>query len=209
MRMHWVCLSAVVSIAALGCGDPRAESSEEAAGSSLPPSATGLAAPERHCVGRAQAVKPGESLPASSDQSQWECFDTFSEAISFATKGAVRLPATAKPADLEEEDLKVASAASGSSDYVIGIEYTDAGFSGNGYIFTAPGPCGTLFVGSLPYGVNDTISSAQAFSGCNNSWHYENFNGPLGGGAQVNCGPACSYIGDAMNDRTSSIFWTQ
>ena len=47
---------------------------------------------------------------------------------------------------------------------------------------------------------NDRISSAKAYSGCIHFRHFEDINY---GGAVVTC--TCYYVGDAMNDRTSSL----
>jgi hypothetical protein len=53
-------------------------------------------------------------------------------------------------------------------------------------------------------GWDNTISSSQAFSSCNNSYHFEySFSGYY-----VNCGAGCSYIGGVMNERTSSLILT-
>lgn len=207
MRMLWIGLSAVVSIVAQGCGDPSVESDEQAVRSAPTTSSQGLAAPETSCVLKAQAVKPGEPLPAAPTASQVDCFATFSEAISSVTQGAVQLSATARAADFKEEDLMRAAAPTRASlPYIVGIGYADSDFGGTAYIFTSVEPCGAVFYGTLPSGWEDTISSAKAYANCNHSWHYEN---PHFGGAQRDCGTSCSYIGDAMNDRTSSIFWTQ
>jgi hypothetical protein len=164
--------------------------------------------PEKHCVGKAQAVKPGEQLSALSAETQETCFPTFSEAISFATRGAVQLPATAKPADLKEEHLKAgaASSMSGVTWYLIGLEYEHAAYGGSSFAFYATEPCGSILYGTMPAGWDNIISSSRSFSQCNHSWHFEN---PNFSGAVVDCGSQCDWLGDAMNDRTSSIFWTQ
>jgi hypothetical protein len=56
----------------------------------------------------------------------------------------------------------------------------------------------------MPSGWNDQISSYRDFASCSDNPHYENTNYK---GAVVNCGPNCSYVGAAMNDRTSSEKW--
>jgi hypothetical protein len=162
---------------------------------------------QQHCVMYAMPFKPGEPLPASDTVPEAKCFSTFPDAISFATGGTVRLPATATPANLEESDLKQVNQAA-PNETVIGIEYMD-GYSGSSLVIVSTfGGCGTLFVNLLgdKLGFNDQISSSKSFAGCNHSYHYENFDA---GGAQVDCHGGCTYIGDTMNDRTSSIFWTQ
>lgn len=51
---------------------------------------------------------------------------------------------------------------------------------------------------------NDRISSAKGYSGCVQFRHFEDENYA---GALRNCTPNCYYIGDAMNDRTTSLQW--
>lgn len=159
---------------------------------------------EQHCVMNVLPFKAGEPLPASDTVPEAKCFPSFPDAVSFATGGTVRLPATARPADLKESDLKPVHQAA-PNEIVIGIEYRDS-YSGSSLVFVSTvGGCGSYFV-NLPGDWDNVISSSKSFAGCNHSYHYENANG---GGASVDCGGGCSFIGDAMNDRTSSIFWTQ
>ncbi|NRD64077.1 hypothetical protein HRD49_20180 [Corallococcus exiguus] len=205
MQSHFkhVVLTALLT----GCGGVGMEANEA---TTSPPAAhelvtTGNSA-ERHCVASVQVLKPGEPLPDTVTVPT--CFDTFSEAFFVATRGAVRLPATAKPADLQESDLKRVTQF-GAGETVVGMEFTEANWNGNSCTFiSSSGGCGSYFV-NLPAPWNDAFSSSRTFGGCNHAYHYENYDGPLGGGAQIDCGWGCSYIGAAMDKRTSSIFWTQ
>ena len=159
-----------------------------------------------HCV--ATIAPAGENGTAPSAASPTEpklaaCFETIAEAVSFATEGRVQLPAGIRPEEITPDQLSTASAP-----YVIGIEYTNRDFGGFSLTLPSDVNCTTnyFYVNILDFWWNDAISSAKAFSGCNHSYHYEH---PNFGGAMVDCGSECSYIGDAMNNRTSSIRWTQ
>jgi hypothetical protein len=92
--------------------------------------------------------------------------------------------------------------------YVLSIDYVNANYGGSSYVWTAPGEClssgGVYSVTSMPSGWNDVISSYNDYSNCFHNPHYENAGWK---GASVDCGPACSYVGGAMNDRTSSEKW--
>ncbi|RKH82502.1 hypothetical protein D7Y21_28420 [Corallococcus sp. AB045] len=158
----------------------------------------------QHCVMNVLPFTPGEPLPAADTVPAPKCFSSFPEAISFATGGTVRLPATANPRDLKESDLKSVHQAA-PNETVIGIEYKD-GYSGSSLVFTSLyGGCGSYLV-NLPSDWDNVISYSRSFAGCNHSYHYDGLNGS---GANVDCGGGCAYIGDTMNDKTSSIFWTQ
>ncbi|RKG54202.1 hypothetical protein D7X30_29940 [Corallococcus sp. AB011P] len=167
----------------------------------------------QHCVMNVMPFTPGEPLPASDTVPAPKCFTSFPEAISFATGGTVRLPATANPKDLKESDLKSVHQAA-PNEIVIGIEYEDrwtaSAYSGNSIVFVSTyGGCGSLFVPSMPAGWNDIISSSRSFAGCNHSYHYQNDNGPATGpNPSIDCGGGCTGMG-VMDNQTSSIFWTQ
>jgi hypothetical protein len=158
----------------------------------------------RHCVMETIAVREGEPLPENVTPADPRCFQTFSEAIFAATGGAVSVTPNTKPEDFNGQALPddVQPAAS----YVIGIEYEHSNYRGSSLIYRSNQTCigyqhSAAFVGAA---WNDRISSARAYSGCNHSIHYEHRDF---GGASRDCGSACSYIGDAMNDKTSSIRW--
>lgn len=92
---------------------------------------------------------------------------------------------------------------------VISIDYTDIGYGGASFVwYISASACvsggTTYFTASMPQGWNDVISSYQAYANCHHNPHYENNNYT---GAVSNCVSLCTYIGDAMNDRTSSEKW--
>jgi hypothetical protein len=98
-----------------------------------------------------------------------------------------------------------------STTTVLSIDYFDANFQGATLTWWANGlvSCNGFpnFFSNMPGGWNDVVSSYRDFANCNNNPHFENTNENAGGGALVNCGPTCGYVGDAMNDRTSSEEW--
>ncbi|ATB39493.1 hypothetical protein CYFUS_004937 [Cystobacter fuscus] len=159
----------------------------------------------QHCVMEAVAFKPEEAPPSDLPPAKQDCFASFAEAIAFATNGAVQLPPTVTPDQLTPELLETDAT---PTQNVIAVEYQHSNYGGASLIFYNASTCAqsNMFVSSMPSGWNDIISSALAFAGCNNSYHYEHVNYL---GSVVNCGTACPYIGDAMNDRTSSIYWTR
>lgn len=143
-----------------------------------------------------------------------ECFDTFSEAIYSATGGALKLPADATPASIAQLS---ASERALAGTYLIAIEYVaprwDAFWGSRN--FTSSVTCDqgyTLSQSNLtPIGWHDRISSAYTLPGCAHAYHYDNAN--FGGGV-IDCHPAvnghdpCYYNLGALDDRTSSIRWT-
>lgn len=160
-----------------------------------------------HCVVRSHAVRDGEPLrPERLPAAVPTCFPTFSAAIEFATRGRVRLPDTMTVEELDDDLLNGPDLGTLAT-YVIAIEYEHINYGGASYTITNGNTCHGYqhSISSMPSGWNDVISSARAYAGCNHSYHYEHINFV---GAIVDCHGTCSWIGDAMNDRTSSIRWT-
>ena len=132
------------------------------------------------------------------------CFPTFSDAVYKATGGALLLPEDFEPANLTEEMLLEA----GGDSFVLSVEFWNRNYNENpneSKIYDAPYRCSdsiswqTSYVGRH----NDKFSSARNYSRCNVVRHFEHSDF---GGAKVDCSP-CGYMGDAMNNRTSSIKW--
>lgn len=153
-----------------------------------------------HCVAHLEQLQAGQPQSRIARQ---VCFNTFAQAISYATHGRTALPSNATPAVLTQAMLPDSL----DSEFVIGIDYEHRDFDtdfGASKVWTASTGCdpGHWYVLSdlAGTGWNDRISSAKGYSGCIHFRHFENANY---GGAVVTC--TCSYIGDAMNDRTSSL----
>jgi hypothetical protein len=152
-----------------------------------------------------------------SGQAATACFDSFTEAISQATGGRVTDAPTDPWAAATDAglDATLNAAAERSSligtgaDTVISIEYLDRNFDGGTQIWSAGGGCNDTLnnvdheAGDVTWVVNQ-ISSWRSYANC---WvkHYEN---PNFGGDSIGYLPTRSYIGDAMDDRTSSIRWS-
>jgi hypothetical protein len=174
-----------------------------------------------HCVMQVAHVQPGE---VDSRVLHYECYATFPEAIAAATGGRVQLASTARPRDLTQAILNGSASPLTSSSAnplaprpyctgcsVIAVENWDAHNTGVTFTVTTTGSrCFATYPNwdySISYtqlnnaGWNDAISSALNYDFCYRGQHYENAGWS---GAEVNCS-SCDYIGNAMNDRTSSI----
>jgi len=160
----------------------------------------------KHCVAESTVYSERDNrLISEPEDNEFVCFSTFSQAIEFATDGRVILPEDATPETVTDEEINGSIGDIGTT-YVIGIEYEHSNYNGYTYTFTNSVTCNgyTHSFSRITGWWNDRISSARAYSDCNHSIHYEHSNF---GGATRDCGTACSYIGDAMNDRTSSLKW--
>lgn len=192
--------------------DQQATPGEPAAGSS--------ARASRHCV-----VAPS---------GQTTCFGTFTEAIAVATDGEItdapadprlvdepsftaRINAIAERAANQPHD-PAASGIAPRVNVVIGIAYKDANFNGDTWVFNQTQGCDGNFT-TVEFSVfnlntdpftccdfNDNISSFHSFSNCRTVLYEDWF---FGGSATNGGVPTADlgYVGDAMNDRASSIRW--
>jgi hypothetical protein len=174
------------------------------------------------------SAAPGGKHCVSTASGDATCYATFTEAIAAATDGRIT-DAPADAADAVGDDTftarlnGLATARSGpkASSVVIGIVYKDAHYQGGStWVFSQPHGCdgnyNTSFrdfeVGNLnawPYsdfGFNDAISSFHSYSGCRTvlfeDWHW--LGAASWGGTPL---ADMDYVGDALNDRASSIAW--
>jgi hypothetical protein len=114
------------------------------------------------------------------------------------------------PASLTEADAQritaAAGTASGQGSYLLGVYYADANYGGPTLSVYGNGTCdgdpNTVDWGLpvMPAGWNDVISSFKSYSNCT-STIFEN--GNYGGASYTAVNS--TYVGNAMNDRTSSI----
>ncbi|KOU45183.1 hypothetical protein ADK54_15680 [Streptomyces sp. WM6378] len=92
---------------------------------------------------------------------------------------------------------------------VIGIEFVDANFQGATYTVTG-GTCTAttsdvdFYINSMPGGWNDVISSFRSYANCYTKLYEDNNRT----GATYGFVGDSSYVGNAMNDRASSIEWS-
>jgi len=164
--------------------------------------ASGLSAPrgqERHCI--AQAFKVGTPAPAAAAEPR--CFPTFAKAIEAATGGAIQLAPNAGT-----QELRTAQRIRPSAQYVIGIDYWDANFTGSTFTWWVDNPNGCAdgsryWNNVIPPDWQNNISSASTWQGCNHFVHYE---GIYLGGSAIDC--TCATMG-VMNDKSNSEEWYQ
>jgi len=167
-----------------------------------PSAVSGAGESEKHCVVQIEPLQPGQT---ESETSEPVCFRTFSEALSFATGGAVRLPASMEPSQVTEEMLT-----STQSTTVISIDFSGPNFSGTTLTSVTSNPNGCFdgsiyLMPSLPSGWRNVISSAKSYQGCARFYHYDYTDY---GGAVINCGYSCATMG-AMDNQTESEKWCQ
>ncbi|HEX6755137.1 MAG TPA: hypothetical protein VF109_04235 [Mycobacteriales bacterium] len=157
--------------------------------------APGTAAPATHCVLAAGARAA-------------TCYATFPAAIAAATGGRVRAPASAAAA---ASDARFAAALDDPSvtaaSVVVGIEYTNANYSGSTLTLSAPGRCddsndADYWYATLPAGWNDVISSFRSYSNCAQQLFRNTY---FQGGALTGILTNTPYVGAPANDQASSI----
>ncbi|MDQ5824753.1 MAG: hypothetical protein M3441_11170 [Chloroflexota bacterium] len=186
MRRHIAYMMCVFSLCAAtmsGAAPTRAEgTSQTAAGKSAAP-----AAAEQHCVDR-----PKQPL---------ECFKTEAEALYAASGGRIRLPEGGSARSLSDEELFGTAGSEGTEDTTSTIQailYKDADYGGASLSIVSDTCSGWNNLSST---WNDVTSSARVSSGCNLTL-YEHTN--LGGSSLSISPPGTTYVGNTMNDKTSS-----
>jgi hypothetical protein len=164
------------------------------------------------------------------------CYATFTEAMAAATGGQISNAASDPElafADgtldarinalwhdrVTKGDANATPTPGMGGNIVIGIVYNDANFHGKNWVFIATSGCTLLREASWavqnlnasPYTVssmNDNISSVKSFADCGTvlyeDWKLNAENPSAGSTLLVE---TSSYVGDAMNDRASSIAW--
>jgi hypothetical protein len=176
-----------------------------------------VAHPARHCVTAVDGAR------------QTTCYATFTEAIRQATGGRVTdAPASGAAAARDASfaakvnaagagasqanALRAAVGAPAASDTIISIEYLDRDKDEKGgqQIWTADKGCPDSNSNDVDHKAPDVgwtdnqISSFQGYTNC----MVTHFDGKSYGGASIGPSWGKDYIGDAMNDRTSSLQWT-
>lgn len=157
-----------------------------------------------HCVMMLNPIRPGEK---SSEVVSYNCYSTFSQSISAATGGRIHLASSVRPQDVTRAMLQTGE--SPNTTFIIGIEYKDSNYKGDTLSYgTSSGGCSpyqSFGVTSMPAGWDNVISSvAGDLDYCYWTVLWENTNY---GGARLNVAGSTSYVGNAMNDQTSSIYW--
>lgn len=129
------------------------------------------------------------------------CYSTFAQAIYAATKGRVRLPASARTVTQRQLDAGPTTA---SSSYVISIDYSETNFGGSSLIWSKSYICGYFYTSSMPAGWNDVVSSVITFNGCA-STVYQN-TGFSGATYQIPIDSAKASLG-TVTKQVSSQIW--
>jgi hypothetical protein len=175
----------------------------------------------------AQAAPPISSTPSDktphcvhdvSGRTPAVCYASFREAVRQATGGRVTdAPASARLAARDKGfEAKVNAAAEQSSltgvdaDTVISIEYMDRNEEGEDQIWKATRGCPDDNLDDVDHEIShvgwsdNQISSFHGYANCwVKHWQYASFHG-----ASVGYNSAASYIGDPMENRTTSIQWS-
>ncbi len=151
-----------------------------------------------HCAAQIDPVKEGEK---SSAVKEIGCYATFAEAIAAGTDGAVNLPESVTPETITEADVGLAARR------LIGIDYDQKFFTGASMSWFANDGCfdRRAFRANMPAFFNNRLTSTRAFSGCRRN---DSFSGLFQTGFFVRSFPNRAYIGDRLNNQTSSKRWS-
>lgn len=156
----------------------------------------------RHCAYRLVTMERHGSVNVTQPE-LIGCYTTFSQSVSAATGGAVRVRDTMTPQQLTDGDLQAGTSA---ADVVIGLEYVQTGYGGSSQSYSAPTTCSSNNIYDLNYvgdEWNDRFSSGKGFGGCD---HNKKFQAADFGGGVVTCTPNCMNYG-TLSDEVSSLRW--
>jgi hypothetical protein len=161
----------------------------------------------RHCSYRLVPIGKGVAPHAIATRAELiGCFDTYSEAISAATRGAIELPRNASPATVTDEQLAASTVDPASRGVVvIGTEWNSTGFAGSSVSYEATSTCtaSTTWEISNLGGDSDKWESGKGFGGCDTNKKFANTSFS---GSSVTCTPNCSTYG-SLNNQVSSLRW--
>lgn len=130
------------------------------------------------------------------------CFKGGAEVISFISGGYVKVaPGTKVISDQQRASIATSPAAQ----YILNISWADDNYTDANHYFYASGDCDTnadvdWSIGTMPTGWNDRITSFKSYGLCATKLWENTFSGSSFGFV-VNS----TYVGDAMNDRASSM----
>ncbi|GAA2114177.1 hypothetical protein [Streptomyces synnematoformans] len=151
-------------------------------------------------------VQRADDCVVNVDSGSSQCFGTFREAIAATTHGKItNAPLSAKGIDRKLADrLSAASDTAGAQAVQLGAVFTDSNYGGSSVIFEASSGCrsgnGRDAQLDLSGIWNNSISSLTTLS----CW-LELWDAPATAGFHQEYRQSTSYVGDAMNDRASSI----
>lgn len=150
----------------------------------------------------AQAAPAGSFCAMDVGTGATSCFNSGPEVISFISGGRVQVPAGTK---VISDRQRASIAQSPAANFVLNISWADNSYTDASYYFYASGDCDTnadvdWSIGVMPSGWNDRISSFKSYGNCATKL-WENTYSGSSYGFIVNS----AYVGDAMNDRASSM----
>jgi hypothetical protein len=153
------------------------------------------AASKKHCV-----LDAGSATPA--------CYATFPAAISAATRGLVKAPATPAAAAADPSfATELAAAGTQAATWVVGVEWTNASWTGTSLTLRASGPCDNSLDAdyvwnTLPAGWNDVITSFRSYNNCAQQLFRNTYRG---GGSLTGILTSTPNVGAPANDQASSL----
>lgn len=190
--------------------------------------ATALATAQPVAADAVLAAHANTTAEASSETCSYDltsgtvtCYEDFAEFVTTVTHG--RITDISEPTALSDADVRrIASASalgpdndkslattnefvSAASTYILVQLFENSNYTGDTFQFTGSSPCDTSSdldrQANIPLSFNDRTSSFRSYSECQTRI-YENTNY---GGASYGAYTNSSYVGDAMNDRASSV----
>jgi hypothetical protein len=193
-------LATTLATGVLTASGALAENGPQAEAGSAPPEAS-TAPAAQHCVAELASVTDGARTSAVK---QGGCYSTFAAAMAAATDNTVSLSSEASPESVGESDLAAAATR------VIGIDYDGRFYRGSSFIWYARNNFGCYggrsYTANMPGSFNNRLTSTRGFNGCTRNTSYSGF---FQTGFWVRCFPNCLYIGDFMNNQTSSKRWAR
>jgi len=150
----------------------------------------------------ALSLQPLLTMPASATTALPYCSASIDTGLVTCAVTENGLRAALQPATASPTSAPIAA----TTTYVLGRLYDDANRTGAYFEITASGPCDTSpdvdwELSSLPTVWNDRASSFQGYSNCELRVYENTAFGGLSYGAYA----FTDYVGDPMNDRTSSV----
>ncbi|MCS0606376.1 hypothetical protein NX794_34985 [Streptomyces sp. LP11] len=152
------------------------------------------------------APAPARNCVLNVDSGSEHCYSTFREAIASSTGGRITdAPLSGKHIDQKLADrLKSSPAVKGAQAVQLGVVYTDSNYGGSTLVLNGDHAClsgnGRDAQTNLSGTFDNSVSSLTTLS----CW-LELWDAPDTAGVHQEYQQSTSYVGDAMNDRASSI----
>jgi hypothetical protein len=156
--------------------------------------------PGQHCAAVVEPVRKGQE---ASKVTEIGCFASFPQAIAAATGGEVQLPGSATPESVDGTNVNTEAVR------LIGIDYDSRSYRGRSFSWFASNAFGCLggrFYRATYLGksFDNKLTSTRGFGFCSRN---DSFTGYFQNGFFGRCFPNCTYIGNFLNNTTSSKRW--